>query len=100
MKVVIRPSTAKGKKLMAIFYDGDTKIETIHFGQYGSRTYLDHKSDNLKDNYLKRHRPNENWEDYMSAGSLARYILWNKPTIKESVKDYASRFGLDYVLEV
>jgi len=25
---------------------------------------------------------------------LARWILWNKPTIKESIKDYKKRFNL------
>jgi hypothetical protein len=29
----------------------------------------------------------------MTAGTLALYILWNKPTIKESIKDYKKKFN-------
>ena len=30
----------------------------------------------------------------MTAGSLSRYILWNKPTLKGSISDYRKRFNL------
>ena len=36
----------------------------------------------------------ENWNDYMSAGSLSRWILWNKPTLTASIQDYMRRFKL------
>jgi hypothetical protein len=29
-----------------------------------------------------------------SAGALSRWILWNKPTLAASIKDYKKRFGL------
>ncbi|NDG19392.1 MAG: hypothetical protein EB117_14120 [Betaproteobacteria bacterium] len=43
--------------------------------------------------YLARHRVREDWSDPMAAGTLARYILWNKPTVEASVRDYKARFG-------
>jgi hypothetical protein len=47
-----------------------------------------------KQAYLDRHRTNENWNDYMSAGSLSRWTLWNKKTLSASIADYKKRFNL------
>jgi len=44
---------------------------------------------------MTRHRKRENWNNYMSAGSLSRYILWNKPTLKASIADYKKKFNLE-----
>jgi len=116
MEVIIKLSDRKDKRYMAVFYDNEKKIKTTHFGyaitddrgsrppttkneevkgikKYGS-TYIDHKNDTLKDNYIARHQVNENFEDFMSAGSLSRYILWNKKTFRESLADYKRRFKL------
>jgi len=37
---------------------------------------------------MNRHKARENWQNPMSAGSLSRYILWNKPTLRASIADY------------
>ena len=95
MKVIISNSTRKDKKLMAIFYDDtNKKIKTVHFGSNGMSDYTINKDKKRKELYLNRHRKNENWNNYMSAGSLSRYILWNLPTLKASIKDYKRRFKL------
>jgi len=92
--VQLNKSEIKGKKYTAIFYDNDRrKIKTTHFGSDMSN-YTIHKDDERKQRYLARHRANENWDDYMSAGSLAKHILWNKPTISASYNDYLKKFGL------
>ncbi len=95
MKVTFKPSTQEGKKYMAVFYDGTKKVKTTHFGAAGMSDYTKHKDKARKQRYLNRHRANEHWSDYMSAGSLSRYILWNKPTLTASKADYKKRFGLD-----
>jgi hypothetical protein len=91
MKVVIKKSTKKGKKLMATFNDGKT-IKTTHFGADGMSDFTIHKDPKRKQRYLKRHKKNENWNAPMTAGALSRWILWNKPTLKSSVEDYKRRF--------
>ena len=88
--VIIKPSTRKDKRFQATFNDGTI----VHFGSQGGTTYIDGASDIQKENYLKRHKINENWEDYKSAGSLSRYILWNKKFFKDAVADYKIRFEL------
>jgi len=96
MKVTISDSTNPKKRLMAIFTDADgKKVKTTHFGLKGGSTFIDHKDETKKNNYLARHKVRENWNDYMSAGSLARYILWNKPTLTASIADYKKRFNLN-----
>ena len=95
MKVEIKPSTQKDKKLMAIFYDDDgKKKKTTHFGAKGMSDFTIHKDKERKQRYLDRHKKRENWNDYMSAGALSRWILWNKPTLKASIADYKKRFEL------
>mgnify|MGYP005995022003 FL=1 len=95
MKVVIQPSTSKTKKYKAIFYDDKgKKVKTTQFGAKGYSDFTTHKDPKRKQRYLDRHRKTENWNSYMTAGSLSRYILWNKPTIKASIADYKKRFKL------
>ena len=94
MKVEIKKSTNKNKKFMAIFYDGNKKIKTTHFGAAGMSDYTIHNEDARKKRYLDRHRKRENWNDFKSAGSLSRYILWNKKTLNASIADYKKKFNL------
>ena len=90
MKVVIKKSNKSGKKLMATF-DGK---KTIHFGAEGMSDFTKNKDPKRKERYLKRHKKRENWADPQTAGALSRWILWNKPTLTASIKDYKSRFNL------
>jgi len=88
--VSIKPSTQKGKKLMATFSDGSI----THFGAKGYEDFTIHNDEDRKDLYLERHRKNEHWNNPKTAGSLSRWILWNKETFLSSVRDYKKRFNL------
>ena len=94
MRVEIRPSTSKGKKMMAVFHEGGKRVRTVHFGAAGMSDFTKHGDEQRKQNYLSRHRANEDWTDPYSAGALSRYILWNKTTLSASIADYKKRFGL------
>ena len=99
--VSIKNSDKPDKRMVAVFYDENKqRVKTTHFGyqntqtgKYGS-TYIDHNDDKKKDNYIKRHAVNENFNDYISAGSLSRYILWNRKTLQSSINDYMNKFNL------
>jgi hypothetical protein len=94
-KVVIRPSTRKEKKYMAIFYDKyGKKLKTTHFGQKNYEDFTIHKDKDRKQRYINRHKRNENWKDPTTAGALSLYVLWNKPSFRSSVADYKKRFKL------
>jgi hypothetical protein len=103
MEVIIKLSDRPDKRYMAVFYDKNKKVKTTHFGyaitdngikKYGS-TYIDHKNDTLKEAYIARHKVNEDFADYMSAGSLARFILWEKKSLRDAISDYKKRFKLE-----
>ena len=72
----------------------DQAQETTHFGSTGMSDFTIHKDPKRKERYLDRHRKREDWNAYMTAGALSRWILWNKPTLKASIADYKKRFKL------
>ena len=88
--IKIENSPRATKRLRATFSDGTY----TDFGQKGASTYIDHKNEKLKSNYIARHQKNENWNDYKSAGALARYILWEEPTLDLAIKKFKSRFRI------
>ena len=98
MKVVIKKSTNPKKKYMAVFYDTvngkKKKVKTTHFGAAGKSDYTKHKDPARKQRYINRHKTNENWDNYMSAGALSRYILWGETTLRASIQKYKEKFNL------
>ena len=68
------------------------RTKTTHFGSAGMSDYTIHKDPERKERYLARHKKNENWNDPTTAGSLSRWILWHKPTLKASIADYKRKF--------
>lgn len=102
----IIPSTNKTKKYTAVFLvDGQER--RISFGASGyrdytlisdktSKFYLPNKSDRdvVKASYIRRHEKRENFNDPMTAGSLSRWILWEKPTFKGALRAFKKRFKL------
>ena len=73
----------------------DARIDgkkTVSFGAAGMSDFTKHKDPERKQRYLNRHKSRENWNDPTTAGYLSRWILWNKPTITESIKDTNNRF--------
>jgi hypothetical protein len=74
----------------------------IHFGDNRYEDFTQHKSVSRKTNYLTRHARNEDWgkTGITSAGFWSRHLLWNKPTIAESIVDIEQKFGVNIVKEV
>ena len=98
VKVDIKKSSRDDKRYMATFTYSNGNKSTTHFGyddknKTGS-TFIDHNNEDKKKAYIARHRVNENWADYKSAGALLKHILWNKPTLTASINDYKSKFKL------
>jgi len=94
-KLKITKSNNPKKKFTAIFFNKEgKKIKTQHFGSFGMSDFTKHKDEERKERYLNRHRKRENWDNPLSAGALSRFILWNKPSLRESIKDFKNRFNL------
>lgn len=77
------------KKYDAVFDDGDV----VSFGATGYSDFTQHHDESRKKAYMRRHKRQEDWSNPKTAGTLSRYILWNKPTLSESVKDFKQRFN-------
>jgi hypothetical protein len=82
-------SESATKKFKVVIFDasGETKLKTIHFGAYGMSDYTIHKDPARKARYINRHKARENFADIFTAGFWSRWILWNKPTLRQSITD-------------
>ncbi len=89
MIVEIVKSKKPNKKFDAVI----DKTKTVSFGQKGYSDFTIHKDDDRRDRYIKRHKVNENWNDPTTAGFYSRWVLWNKPTMKESITDLNKKFS-------
>ena len=86
--VTIKKSTRPKSKWMAVYDDG----KVVHFGAAGAEDFTIHGDEERKRRYLLRHKARENWDDPRTAGALSRWILWNKKSLRESIKDFKKRF--------
>jgi hypothetical protein len=76
-------------------YAGTGKIHKIKFGAHGYDDFtLSPKNTKKKEAYILRHRVREDWTDPIARGTLSRFILWNKPSLKDSLIDYLKRFNI------
>lgn len=91
MLVGVEEINEKNKRFKAYFSDGTV----TKFGQTGSKTYLDHQDKKLKSNYIKRHIKDLDTKDYTRSGYASLFLLWNKPTLKESITDFNRRIKND-----
>jgi hypothetical protein len=94
------PSSRPSKKLAAIFLDGDGGSKTVHFGGAGYGDFTTHwardrqSARSKRKQYIRRHSVHEDWGQPAAAGTLSRYILWEKPTVREAVRAFKRRFGV------
>jgi len=67
----------------------------VYFGQDGASDMTQHKDEARKMKYINRHQKNENWtkSGIDTAGFWARWLLWNKPTIKQVMKILKNGFS-------
>ena len=90
----LRKSLKSAKKYDAVFETDEGREKVVSFGAAGMSDFTLHHDEARKERYLNRHRKNEHWDKPDTPGALSRYILWNKKTVKASLKDYKKRFGV------
>ena len=95
MKLIsVQVSTKPEKKLMAIFETDTGRTRTTHFGQATADDYTLTHDKQQRQRYRIRHLKDLRTNDPTRAGFLSYYILWNKPTIEESIAYYKKKFNL------
>ena len=85
----VKKSTRKDKKLMAEFDTG----KIIHFGARGMDDYTLTKDKDQRERYRSRHASGKTAKPD-TADALAYYLLWNKPTLQESIKQYKKKYNV------
>lgn len=101
MLLSVKPSRKKDKKLDATFLLENGSKKTVSFGAKGYMDYtLYYKKDpelakEKRRAYIARHRANEQhlWRHPTIPATLARYILWEFPTVEEAVDAFKKRFN-------
>ena len=90
-----KKSSAQNKKYTAVIYNK----KSIHFGAKNYSDFTIHKDIDRKKAYLARHK-----HDYHNnvnyAGFYATNLLWNKPTLKESIKNTNDKYNVNIKLKI
>jgi hypothetical protein len=90
----LRRSRNLEKKWDAVF-EKEGKEKVVSFGAKGYSDFTKHKDVTRKARYIKRHSGmGEDWNKPDTPGALSRWILWNKPSLKGSLRDFKKRFSL------
>jgi hypothetical protein len=93
VKIVKSPKPEK--KYRAHFSDGThTDFGARGMQNYGGVGKERHLDKERKKRYISRHKSRENWNSPKTPGSLSRWILWNKDTLRKSITDYKKRFKM------
>ena len=88
MNIIIKPSDKKEKKFLAVIDNN----KHIYFGAAGYSDMTQHKNEERKQRYIDRHQARERWDDPLTPGFWSRWILWEKPTLKEAVSNVNRKF--------
>jgi hypothetical protein len=88
MEITLSKSNKPDKKFMV-----KVDNKTIHFGSAGMSDFTISKDPERKQRYINRHKKRENWtkSGIKTAGYWAKNILWNKTTIRDSIKNIEKR---------
>lgn len=95
MKVQVSPSPKPKKKYQAIIRSKDDDVlKIVHFGDKRFEDFTKHGDEKRKASYLARHEPGQDWSinGLDTAGFWSRWFLWNKPTLRKSIRDLNRRF--------
>lgn len=90
----INKYNGSGNSRYTALFNYHGKNKKVNFGDKRYDNYTIHGNNETKRLYLLRHKSREDWNNPMSRGSLSRYILWNKSSLEDSIKDFKKRFNL------
>ena len=96
----IKTSHKSDKKYDAVFSTPDGNEKIVPFGQRGYNDFIiynkqtgENNANKRKQLYIQRHSGmGEHWSKPDTPGALSRWILWNKKTLKASLKDFKRKF--------
>ena len=92
--IIIQKSNSPNKKFTAIINDK----KTIHFGDSRYQDFTLHRDTERKKSYLSRHK-HDNFNNPNDASFYSTNLLWNKPTLKESIKATNDKYNVNIKLK-
>ena len=93
MNVIITPSNNQNKKFTAIINN-----KKIHFGDSRYQDFTKHKDPERKKAYLSRHKK-DNFNNPLYPSFYSTNLLWNKPTLKESIQATNNKYNVNIKLK-
>ena len=81
------------------YFGSNLYRDFILMNDKNSKFYEESKEERnkVKSNYLKRHAKDP--KGIHSPSTLSDMILWNKPTIRESIKDYENKYNVKVIFK-
>ena len=95
MRIILRKSKRENKKYVVEMQELG---HTHHFGDSRYNDFTVHGDEKRKSNYLAR-----NWKQDWTKSNIhspaffARWLLWNKYSIKASIKDVEKKFNVKII---
>jgi len=93
MNIIIKKSVNPLKK-----YDAFIDNKKISFGANGMSDYTINKDKDRKNRYLDRHKK-DNYNNPLYPSFYSTNLLWNKPTLNESIKDTNKKYNVNIKLK-
>ena len=94
--ISIKPAHDDKHKYIATFEDGNTyKVSFGAVDYHDYTTYYKQSPEyakNRKQLYITRHKMREDWANPRKPGFWSRWILWNLPTVRESIEYVKSKW--------
>ncbi len=94
MNTYILTKSDNPKKKFMVYLPNNKKI---HFGSKLYSDYTIHKDPYRKELYIARHKKNENWNNIGSAGYWSKNLLWNLPSLFDSIRDTEKKFNIKII---
>ena len=92
--ISVSPSDKPEKKLHVKLETDSGREKNLHIGAKGMDDFTKTKDASQKKRYRQRHAKDLQTGDPSRAGFLSYHLLWNKPTLRESIKSFKSKFHL------
>lgn len=92
--ISVKRTPGERKEFKAAFILNNGREKLVRFGTSSNFVTNPKKTPADRLAYLARHRKNENWTNYMTPGSLSRWLLWEDRSLNTNVRNFRKRFKI------
>jgi hypothetical protein len=92
----LKTSDRKGKRFVM---EMPSLKHSHHFGSDVGKTFIEHGDLKKKSAWIARHKNDKGYNNKHSGIFYSKNLLWNKPTLKQSIKDVEKRFNIKIKLQ-